>query len=92
LRYPIAAQAAFAALAAEGRRFAQTDEGAAWKERLASSKLVAELRVIWDSLGMTAFVEKPTEALPTFFVDGLVNAASSDDVESLLSQVLKERM
>src|SRR4051812_17811458 len=80
LRYPIAAQAAFASLAAEGRRFAKTSEGAVWKDRLADSELVAQLKLIWDSLGMTAFVETPTETLPSFFLDNLVSAASSEHI------------
>jgi hypothetical protein len=91
-RHPIAAQATFAWLAAEGRRFAKTPEGEAWRERLVGSELIAQLRLIWDSLGMTAFVEKPTETLPSFFIDALVTAASSGDVEALLTRVMKRRM
>jgi len=92
LQHPIAAQAAFSWLAAEGRRFAQTPEGAAWKERLASSELLPQLRLVWDSLGMTAFHEGTSEILPTFFVEGIVSAASAENIEALLTQVLARRM
>lgn len=92
LRHPIAAQAAFAALAAEGRRFATTPEGAEWRERLRGSELLSRLRLVWDSLGMATFVEKPTEALPSFFIDGAVQAASEGDLESLLARVFDRRL
>ena len=66
LRHPIAVQAAFASLAAEGRRFAETPEGGRCKEDLAASELFDRVRLVWRSLGMHAFVEQPTEILPSF--------------------------
>jgi len=92
MRHPIAAQAAFSWLATEGRRFAQTPAGAAWKERLAASDVIPQLRLIWESLGLTAFHESTSEILPTFFVEGLVSAASAENIEALLAQVLARRM
>ena len=86
LRHPIAAQAAFFALAAEGRRFAQTEEGAQVRERLAHSELFARLRIVWESLSMTAFDERTEAALPSFFLDGVVRAAADAGLESLLSR------
>ena len=87
LRHPIAAQAAFAALAHEGRRFAETEEGRAWRERLSRSDLLARVRLVWNTLGMHAFVEQPVEVLPSFFLDGAVRAASLDGLEPLLSAI-----
>jgi hypothetical protein len=91
LRHPIAVQAAFAALAAEGRRFAETPEGARCKEDLAASEVFDRVRLIWRSLGMHAFVERPTETLPSFFLDGAVRAAVLDRLEPLLSSIFDER-
>lgn len=91
LRHPIAVQAAFAALAAEGRRFAETPEGARCKEDLAASELFDRVRLIWRSLGMHAFVEQPTEILPSFFLDGAIRAAFLDKLEPLLSSIFDER-
>jgi len=92
LRHPLAVQAAFAWLAAEGRRFAGTSEGLVWQERLGRSELVAQLRLVWDSLGMTAFSEESSDLLPTFFVEGLVSAASAENIEAMLTRVISRRM
>lgn len=92
LRHPVAAQAAFAALAAEGRRFATTREGEEWQKRLQGSELLSRLRLVWDSLGMATFVEKPTEALPSFFIDGVIQAARENDLELLLTRVFDRRV
>ena len=86
MRHPLAAQAAFATLAAEGRAYARTPEGNEALQRLARSELVSRLRLIWESLGMTAFSEHGEAALPSFFVDGIVRAASEQGLEALLSK------
>ena len=86
MRHPVAAQAAFGALAAEGRRFSKTKEGAEWLELLGKSELAARLRVIWESLGMTAFAEGSADSLPSFFVDGIIKAAADRGLEELLSR------
>jgi hypothetical protein len=86
-RHPIAVQAAFAALAAEGRSFAETAEGAAWKERLVPSELFERVRLLWKSVGLYAFVERPTELLPSAFLEGAVRAASRGGLEALLSEI-----
>jgi hypothetical protein len=90
LRHPIAVQAAFAALVAEGRRFAKTPEGMACKEQLVVSELFDRLRLVWSTLGMNAFVERPTEVLPSFFLDGAVRAAALQGLEPLLSAIFDD--
>jgi hypothetical protein len=90
-RHPMAVQAAFAALSREGRRFAGTDEGAEWMSRLQGSELMSRLRVIWDSLSVTAFTEETSEALPSFFLDGIVRASSEPGLETKLSRVFERR-
>jgi hypothetical protein len=90
MRHPIATQAAFAALVAEGKRFAESERGKLLAEQLARSELVARLRVVWESLSMTAFVEQPDVPLPSFFLDGVVRAAAEQGLESLLSRAFDE--
>ena len=90
LRYPIAVQAAFSALAAEGRRFAATPEGQALKTDLAASELFDRVRLLWGSLGMHAFVERPIEVLPSFFLDGAMRAAAVEKLEPILSALLDD--
>src|SRR5260221_5944583 len=72
LRHPMVVQAAFSALVAEGRRFAQTPEGAALRERLVRSPASASARVIWGLFTTNAFQEHPTPALPSPLVQRLV--------------------
>lgn len=90
LRHPIAVQAAFAALVAEGRRFAETPDGNAWRERLGESDLLDRVDVLWRSLGMNAFVERQSETLPSFFLDSAMRGAARGGLEPLLSAIFDE--
>jgi len=84
-KYPVASQAIVQAFVAEGRRFARTDEGRRWRERLAASDLLQRGRAVWDVGSLGAFREQPEGALPTVMVDAVVQAAANGDIESLLS-------
>lgn len=77
VKYPIAAQAAFAALVREGRRFAATDEGRAWKSRLAGSPLVAQARTLFEGLA-GGLLDEHGGALPSAYVDALIRALDRD--------------
>jgi hypothetical protein len=77
VKYPIAAQAAFAALVREGRRFAATEEGRAWKSRLAGSPLVARARTLFEGLA-GGLLDEHGGALPSAYVDALVRALDRD--------------
>jgi hypothetical protein len=90
-KYPIAIQAAFSALVAEGRRFAETLEGRERLERLAAAKSLGRGRMLWEVLSMSAFTERHTGPLPSLFVDKLVRALQSSRLESLLSRVFERR-
>ena len=87
LQHPLSAQAAFAALLAEGRRFATTPEGAAWKATLASSDLVRNGRLLWDSLSLNLLEEAPSTVVPSTYLEALFRAASSPDLEALLRKL-----
>ena len=84
-RHPIAAQAAFHALASEGRSFATTAEGAALREALSHSKLLTRIGTIWEVLGKGAFIEDAATILPSVFLEGVTRAASDQGLEVLLS-------
>jgi hypothetical protein len=90
IRHPIATQSAFSALVAEGRRFSETAEGKTMCAQLADSELLARLRVVWESLSMTAFSERPDAPLPSFFLEGVVRAAVERGLESLLSRAFDD--
>jgi hypothetical protein len=87
--HPVAMQAIFRAFVAEGRRFARTDEGRSWAERLARSDLVRQGRVAWDSLTLNAFDDREETVLPTAIVDAYTKAIASDDLHAVLASLLQ---
>jgi|SRR5579859_4703980 len=88
LVHPLAAQAAFAALMAEGRAFAQTAEGAAWKARLERSELVERVAVLWDNVTWNLLEESP-ETLPSRLLDVVVMAAGIAPLDGLLARLFR---
>jgi hypothetical protein len=89
LHHPVAAQALFASLVAEGRRFVDTAEGAAWRDRLRGTDLVHRTRVVWDVTTMRMLEDDPDTLLPSAVVDALVQAARRDDLEPFLSRLFE---
>jgi hypothetical protein len=90
-RHPIAVQAAFSALIAEGRRFAETPEGAGLLEELLHSPTVSRLRVAWEVLTMSAFVESAEGAIPSVFVETFLQKLRVTALEPLLARLLERR-
>lgn len=91
-RYPLATQAAFAALVAEGRRYAATPEGAELKRRLEYSESAGHARMLWEVLSLSTFTERSDGALPSVLLEGLVRAIKTKHLEPLLSKVFERRM
>lgn len=89
LHHPVAAQALFASLVAEGRRYLTTPEGQAWKERLAGTDLIHRTRVVWDVTTMRMLEDDPETLLPGAVVDALVQVARRDDLEPFLSRLFE---
>jgi hypothetical protein len=87
LQHPLAAQAAFSALVAEGRRFATTPEGAAWKASLAGSELVRQGRPLWDALTFNLLEEDASTLVPSTYLEALFQAASSPELEALVRRL-----
>ncbi len=90
LRHPVAAQAAFSALIAEGRRFAETPDGREWRGRLTRSSLLHRARLAWETTSLWMLEEDPPSVLPSTFLDALFMAASSNDLEPLLDRLFRE--
>jgi hypothetical protein len=86
-RYPVATKAAFRALVAEGRRYAETTEGAELLTRLQGSPAVERARLLWEVVGVRAFADD-AEALPGFFVDRLAEALRMEPLEPILGRVM----
>jgi hypothetical protein len=91
-RFPLAVQAAVRALAAEGRAYAQTEEGRALKDLLVRTPLVRRLRTVWESVSEQAFVPEAGEVLPSVILDRLIGVAAREDLDPLLSRFFEERL
>ncbi len=89
LRYPVSAQALFAAMVSEGRAFAETPDGAALRDRLAGSELIRRGRVVWEVGTLNVLEEKPTTALPSRLMDALAKAATVPDLEPMLTRLFR---
>jgi hypothetical protein len=85
LKYPIAAQAAFASLVREGRLFAGTAAGAEWQRRLAASTVLAKARTMFEGLASGIVTERGA-VLPSTFVDAFLRALDRD-LEEVLAEV-----
>lgn len=90
LKHPVASRAAFRALVAEGRRFAETDAGRVWKERLESSDLVERGRSVFEIASLGMLDDRPA-VLPTQFVDMIAYAVSVADLEPRLARAVEPR-
>jgi hypothetical protein len=84
--HPAASQAAFAALVAEGRRFAATDRGRQWQEALAASPLMARLRRIFEEVSLNMFEEERTTVLPSTYVELLAQALDATQLPRLIAR------
>ncbi|MEO8180980.1 MAG: hypothetical protein ABI895_19265 [Deltaproteobacteria bacterium] len=86
LKFPIAAQAAFAAFVEEGRQYAQTADGMRWKQALSRSPLLERVSRVLSPLSLGALREQPDTVLPSAVLDLLVSVASSPELGALLSR------
>ncbi len=91
LKHPVAARAAFRALAAEGRRFAATPEGKQWAARLAGSDLMRRGRSLWEVATLGMLEERSTQMLPTQLLDALCHAVARPDLEPALARAAEPR-
>ena len=87
LMHPVASQAAFTALVAEGRRFAETEEGRQWRDRLIGSALLRDVRLVFDLSTLGLLEEGAGATLPSNYLDALFMIASSGDTDAVLNSV-----
>lgn len=87
LKHPVAAQAAFTGLVAEGRRFGSTAEGRVWRTRLVSSSLLHQARLVFDLATLGILDEHGGDALPSSYLDALFMAAAGGESDALLNQL-----
>lgn len=90
LRHPVAAQAIFSALVAEGRSYAETEEGRRVAQTVAVSDLAHRGRVVWDVMTMSALTDGP-EVLPSVVLDAFMESIDNDRLEPWLSSLFEQR-
>jgi hypothetical protein len=86
LKHPIAAQAAYRTLIMEGRRFAATTAGQAWRARLEGSELVRRGVSILEFGTLGMLDADDNGLLPTQLIDAFSRAASRRDLEEALAR------
>jgi hypothetical protein len=74
------------------RRFAATDEGAAWSARLAGSALLQRARLALEVGTLWMLEDEPRGPLPSAYLDALFLAASGSELESLVDRVFEEML
>lgn len=89
VRHPLAAQAIFGALIAEGRAYARTEEGKRWRAQLASSETTRRMLTAWEiaSMGMLAEEERE-DVRPTALFEALARAAAAPWFEGEIARAL----
>ncbi|MBZ5710992.1 hypothetical protein [Nannocystis pusilla] len=87
VEHPVATRALVSAFAAEGRRFAGTPAGEALRDRLLRSRLVRRGALLWNSLTMGLIDDTEPTALPSAYVDVLVELSEHIDLERLLGEM-----
>jgi len=87
LEHPEAAQRLFSALVAEGRRYAETPEGAALAQRLEGSALIRRGRVVWEVTTLNLLEESAPSALPTRLLDLFAHATAIEALEPFLARL-----
>jgi hypothetical protein len=92
VKYPQAGRAILQAFVNEGRMYAATPEGQAWKERLAQSRLVRRGRFIWDAYSLDALLENDSDQMPSAWLDVILAAVANSDLETILSNLVVEEI
>ncbi len=87
IKHPTAAQAAFAALVREGRRFAETAEGEKWLQVLGGSGLVRRARWVWETTSLNMLEEDAGTIVPSTYLEALLRATDVPDLEQILGRV-----
>jgi hypothetical protein len=87
LEHPIAAKAAYAALAEQGRAFAATSEGTELRERLVRSRRLRRASLVWRSLTQGMLDDQDPGELPATYLDNLLRVIDRADLEQLLGRL-----
>lgn len=87
LKHPVAANAIFSALVAEGEAFAMTPEGKVWKDRLARSELVHRARLLLDFPSFLMLERNESQIIPSAYLDTVFLLSSARKPDELLDSL-----
>ena len=90
LKHPVAGQAAFTALVAEGRRFAATERGSKLRTALERSELLNRARLVFDFATLALLEQDPPDILPSAYIDALFMLSSSERADEILQMLFRE--
>ena len=91
LRHPVAFRSAFVALVAEGRRFAETAEGAVWADWIRGSPLLPDVKLMLKMVSLSMLDENDPEALPSTYLDALFRVITEDETDAVLNRLFGGR-
>lgn len=92
LQSPAGARAVVGLLVDEGRKYADTEEGAEWQQRLLASQELEPLRDMWEAISLSVYDDLNEDAdIPTAWLDLVSDvAASSSSMEALIKAMRPE--
>lgn len=89
LKHPVAAQAAFNALIAEGRAFAGTSRGQLAQAALERSSLLHRARLVFDFSTLSLLEQEPPDIMPSAYIDALFMLGSSARSDEILQELFR---
>jgi hypothetical protein len=87
VQYPVLAQAVYAALVAEGRRYGRTPEGAQWAQALDRSQTVRRSRPLFEAVTANMSEDAQNAVLPSTLLQAVRELGTTTHLEAWLSQL-----
>jgi hypothetical protein len=91
VQYPVLAQAVYAALVAEGRRYGRTTEGARWAQALNRSQTVRRSRPLFEAVTTNLSEDAQGTVLPSTLLQAVRELGTTTHLEAWLSQLRYRR-
>jgi hypothetical protein len=85
IEQPALGQAITSFLVAEGRRYAETEDGRRWLEALRDAPEVERLRRIWEATTLNLLDDHTTGGIPAAWVDLLTDLAATGRVDGVVT-------
>jgi hypothetical protein len=92
LKHPVACQAAFNALLAEGRAFGATREGAEQRAKLERSQLLHRARLAFDFSTLSLLEQDAPDIMPSAYVDVFFMLSGSGRPDEILHKLFQHEM